>query len=362
MKRFYSIATILLLSTVFAQCNPPAGTIEVYAELNENPGNLTVSSDGRVFASVHQFRPGSARVVEITPDGRMTPYPDAGWNADPDRRENVFQSILGIQLDNQNRLWVLDNGLGAQPIPPRLFAFDIQSGRLVVRYEFPAGTAAAGSFLNDLAVDAERSFVYIADIGGAAEPGIVVVDFSDPAAIRSHRFNGAAQFQPEDIDVVVDGAVVHLGGKPARIGINPITISADGDTVFFGAMSSTSWYSVPAEQLRTARETSDLQIQLVGNKPVSDGASTDADGRHYFTNLANNSIDYLEKGAVITMAKDDRLLNWPDALSFDDTGWLYVATNRLHLSPALNGGSEGAPDGGYYIVRIYTGADGIAGR
>ena len=101
----------------------------------------------------------------------MTPYPDAGWNADPERRDNVFQSVLGVQVDTRQRLWVLDNGLGAAPIAPRLFAFDLKTGRLAIRYEFPATTAAAGSFLNDLAVDAERGFVYIADIGGSGAAG-----------------------------------------------------------------------------------------------------------------------------------------------------------------------------------------------
>ncbi|MCR9143511.1 MAG: major royal jelly family protein [bacterium] len=362
MKRICLFALLALGAVAFTYCGPPPGTIEVYAELKENPGNVTVSSDDRVFASVHQFRPGSARLVEITPDGRMTAYPDAGWNADPERRENVFRSVLGVQVDTQDRLWVLDNGLGVRPIAPRLFAFDIKTGRLDIRYEFPAKSGAPGSFLNDLAVDAKRGFVYIADIGGAGQPGIVVVNFSNPDEITSHRFDGAEGFQPEDVDVVVDGKVVSMGGQPARIGINPITISRDGETVFFGPMSGTSYYSVPAEQLRSPGETSALKIERVGPKPVSDGASTDRAGRHYFTNLANNSIDVLKDGELKTLVKDDRLLNWPDALSFGGDGWLYVATNRLHLSPALNGGTEGAGDGGFYIVRIAAGAKGVAGR
>lgn len=362
MKRMYSFSIVVGLGLLLTLCRPAPGTIEVYAELEENPGNLTVSADGRVFASVHQFRPGAARVVEISTDGRMTPYPDAGWNADPERRDNVFQSVLGVQVDTRDRLWVLDNGLGPVPIAPRLFAFDLNTGRLAIRYEFPATSAAAGSFLNDLAVDAERGFVYIADIGGSGQPGIVVVDLSNPEAISSHRFDGASAFAPEDVDVVVDGNVVRMGGEPARIGINPITISADGQTVYFGPMSATSYYRVSADQLRTPGESAKLTVERAGPKPVSDGASTDRAGRHYFTNLANNSIDVLADGKLTTLVKDDRLLNWPDALSFDDDGWLYVATNRLHLSPALNGGTEGAPDGGFYIVRIATDADGVPGR
>lgn len=361
--RSVAVSVSLALSLVLgAACSPPIGTLQVYAEMQENPGNVTVSADGRVFASIHQFRPGSARLVEVMRDGTLKPFPNAAWNANDGSNESAFQAILGVQIDGRNRLWALDNGLGPGPRPPRLFAFDVSSGKLVMQYEFPADVAPAGSFLNDLAVDADSSFVYIADIGGATEPGIVVVNFSDASAVRSHRFDGHKSFVAAEHDVVVDLKSVKMGGQPARIGINPITVSADYSTVYFGPMSGTIWYQVAAKSLQTPGATEDLPIYAIGPKPVSDGASTDRKGRHYFTNLANNSIDIMERQVVRTLVKDDTLLNWPDALSFDDDGWLYVATNRLHLSPPLNGGTEGAPDGGFYIVRIYTGAAGVAGR
>ena len=371
MNRMKKLFVLLMAAGAMLACRPEPGTIEVYAELKENPGNLTVTAEGRVFASVHQFRPGSARVVEVSSDGSMKPYPDSRWNALPSDGStdftNKFRSVLGLQVDQKNRLWILDNGLGEPAIAPRLFAFDLANNELVLTYEFSAEVAAPGSFLNDLAVDAERGYVYIADIGGGYQPGLVVVKMADLAAVTGYRYTGAAAFEAENADVVVDGTAVKMGGQPARIGLNPITLSADGETLFFGAMSGTSYYGVATRELRATgaavRDAQSLTITRVGPKPVSDGASTDRSGRHYFTNLANNSIDVLEtRGELRTLAKDDRLLNWPDALSFDGEGWLYVATNRLHLSPPLNGGTEGAPDGGFYIVRIATDARGVPGR
>ena len=61
-----------------------------------------------------------------------------------------------------------------------------------------------------------------------------------------------------------------------------------------------------------------------------------------------------------TLVQDDRL-SWPDALSFGEPGWLYIAVNQLHRSPALNGGVEGAKPP-FRIMRVYTGTEGLAGR
>ena len=363
--RLFAFITVLLVAIA---CKPAVGTIEVVAEMKENPGNLTVSADGRVFASVHQFRGGAARLVEVGRDGSMTPWPNAAWNAlpdAPDANKDAFQSVLGVQIDQKGRLWALDNGLGPNPRAPRLFAFNLENGQLEFGFEFPGDVAAPGSFLNDLAVDAQRGFVYIADIGGATKPGIVVVDVNGN---RSYRYDEHESFPAEDLDIVVEGRVMHLPGPdgqptPARIGINPITLSADNEVLYYGAMSGKTWYRMPAGLLREGADAEKVHaaIQTEGPKAISDGASTDADGRHYFTNLGNNSIDILEGGKTTTLAKDDKLLLWPDALSFGESGWLYVAVNQLHNSPPLNGGQEGAK-GPFYILRIYTGTEGIAGR
>ena len=89
---------------------------------------------------------------------------------------------------------------------------------------------------------------------------------------------------------------------------------------------------------------------------MSDGAATDAAGNHYFTDLGHNAIAVLKPdGRLETLVEDDRLL-WPDALSFGEPGWLYIAVNQLHLAPPLNGGVEGARSP-FRIMRVYTGGE-----
>jgi sugar lactone lactonase YvrE len=341
------------------------GALEVVAELPINPGNLAVTAEGRVFATVHQFRRADAQLIEVTGPETYRPWPNTAWNGPFGSGPEVLNSVLGIAIDRKGRLWVLDNGLGDPPQAPKLVAFSISDGKPVFRYDFPPETGPAGSFLNDLAVDDERGFVYIADPGGTREPGLVTVDINQPS---SRRFSASPALQAEDVDLVVGERLISTKGKdgvfkPARVPLNPITLSANGETLYFGAMNGRTWYQIPAKLLREAANDAAIAaaIAKVGPKPVSDGASTDAEGNHYFTDLGNNAITVLHSdGRLETLVQDERLI-WPDALSFGEPGWLYVAVNQLHLAPMLNGGVDGAQPP-FRILRVYTGTEGIAGR
>ena len=361
-----------LLLTVFvlplpgvASDAPKPGTLERVAELPINPGNLAVTADGRVFATVHQFRRADAQLIEITGPAAYRPWPNAAWNQAFGSGPDVLNSPLGITIDRKDRLWVIDNGLGDPPQQPKLLAFSLADGALAFRHDFTPETGPVGSFLNDLAVDDERGFVYIADVGGRAEPALVWVDLNTGTA---RRFTGASALEAEDVDLVVGGRILGSEGddgrfEPARIAVNPITLSADGDTLYFGAMNGETWYRLPTRLLRAGADDAIIAgaIKRAGPKPVSDGASTDTAGNHYFTDLGHNAISVLRaNGKLETLVQDGRLL-WPDALSFGEPGWLYIAVNQLHLAPRLNGGVE-AGEPPYLILRVATGSEGIAGR
>ena len=365
-----ALAALLLVLPLLATLPARAGeqllpgAIEAVAELPINPGNLAVTESGRVFATVHQFRRAEAQLIEVTGPNSYRPWPNLAWNGAFGSGPEVLNSVLGIRIDGQNRLWVLDNGLGDpahQPDqPPKLLAFALADGQPVFRYDFPPETAPTGSFPNDLAVDADRGFVYIADPGGSQAPALVILDLNQRV---SRRFTTSLALQAEDRDLVIEGRVIGLPGadgklKPARIAVNPITLSADGETLFFGAMNGATWYQVPARLLREGADdvTIAAAITKVGPKPLSDGAATDAAGNHYFTDLSHNAISLLSPdGKLEPLVVDDRLL-WPDALDFGEPDWLYIAVNQLHRAPPLNSGVDGA-ELPFRIMRVYTGSD-----
>ncbi|MET3930180.1 sugar lactone lactonase YvrE [Lysobacter sp. OAE881] len=140
-------------------------------------------------------------------------------------------------------------------------------------------------------------------------------------------------------------------------------LSADGETLYFGSMNGTSWYSVPARLFRDGASDAEIGRGIVraGSKPLSDGAATDAEGNHFITNLPDNGIDLLTKdGKLQPLVRDPRFL-WADNAHFGQDSWLYVAINQLHRNPIFTGAEDrGQPP--YLIARIWTGTRGQPGR
>lgn len=184
----------------------------------------------------------------------------------------------------------------------------------------------------------------------------------------ARRFEAHPSLQPEDVDLVVEGKVLSrpdASGKlvPVRIGINPISLSSDRETLFYGAMTGTSLWSIPAKLFREGAtdEAIAAAVKRVGSKPVSDGISTDTKGNHYITNLKDNAIDVLTSDGKLSHLVEDKRLIWSDSLSFGEPSWLYVAVNQLNRSLLLNPKTdEGKPP--YLIVRTQTGTQGVPGR
>lgn len=354
---------------------PQRGTLEVVAELPLRPWNHAVTRDGRIFATVVRSTREQPALIEITGRNQYKPFPNAAWNATFGSSPNVLNCPHGVRLDEQNRLWVIDRGAwailpdnGRSPLPdqqPKLLAFDINTGNLVYRLDLSEAVAPKSKTLvQDLAIDDRNGFVYIADPGIAVPPAIIVVDLQRKTA---RRFEAHPSLKSEDVDLVVEKKVIGrtVNGKftPNRIGINPISLSADRETLFYGAMTGTSLWSVPTQLLREGAndQTIAAAIEQVGSKPVSDGMSTDTEGNHFITNVGDNAIDVLTSdGKLSRLVQDDRLI-WADSVGFGEPTWLYITVNQLNRSLLLNPSrDEGKPP--YLILRVWTGTQGQPGR
>lgn len=354
---------------------PQRGTLEVVAELPLRPWNHAVTRDGRIFATVVRSTREQPALIEITGRNQYKPFPNAAWNATFGSSPDVLNCPHGVRLDDQNRLWVIDRGAwailpdnGRSPLPdqqPKLLAFDINTGNLVYRLDLSEAVAPKSKTLvQDLAIDDRNGFVYIADPGIAVPPAIIVVDLQRQTA---RRFEAHPSLKAEDVDLVVEGKVIGrtVNGKftPNRIGINPISLSADRETLFYGAMTGTSLWSVPTQLLREGAndQTIAAAIEQVGSKPVSDGMSTDTEGNHFITNVGDNAIDVLTSAGKLSRLVQDERLIWADSVGFGEPTWLYISVNQLNRSLLLNPSrDEGKPP--YLILRVWTGTQGQPGR
>jgi len=304
------------------------------------------------------------RLIEVTGHHSYAPFPGEPRNGRPADTTEGLNTPRGIAVDGKDRLWVIDPGnQRAHPQLPKLVAFDITTRELNYRFNFTSKIAPPEQLLQDLAVDAWRGVVFIADCGPS--PALVMVDTNNNTARRfsSHPALAAGL-------VRATGAGMRRGttGKRrtmahVRGGISSITLSADGETLYFGARNGGTWYAVPTRLFRAnaADATIRAAIKRVGPKPLSDSASTDAEDNHFFTNLTDNGIDVLSRrGTLRPFIRDQRLAS-PDNLQFGPGAWLYVTVNQLSDRSILHASAQPeAPS--YLIARVWTGTHGAPPR
>lgn len=326
----------------FARSGPP---LEVVLASPRRPGNVAVAPDGRVFITYHALSDAPAQLAEIK-NGRALPYPDSSLQRNGAAASDAtIDTPLGLQVDRQQRLWVIDMGLNLGKT--RLWSFDLRKNVALPTIELSAEIAPKGSFVQDFAVDERRGWIYLADI---ANPGLIALNLKTGQA---RRFGGHPSLQSEDIDMVIDGKTVDFAGKPARVGVNPLSLSDDRETLYFGAMNGTRWYRLPTRLLREGKSDAEIAaaIEVAGPKPISDGVATDRKGNHYYTDLQRHAISRLSRDGQVRDVVRDANLNWPDNLSLGPDGWVYVVANQLHLTSAFTG----QPDRGrppYYVYRF----------
>ncbi|MGY4531727.1 sugar lactone lactonase YvrE [Pseudomonas sp. TE3786] len=348
-----SLALLALsLSTLnVAFAAPKTGELQVVAELPIRPGNVAPAAHDRVFATVHPLgAPTTAQLIEITSRNSYKAWPNASLQRGTGAANDAqIDSPLGIAVDGKNRLWITDMGLNLGKT--RLWAFDIASGRELYRIELPQAIAPKGSFIQDLAVDDKAGWIYLADI---ANPGLIAVQI---ASGKARRFSGHPALQAEpDAQMVIAGKAIQFQGKPASVAVNPLSLSADHATLFFGAMNGKTWYSVPTKLLRDGASDQQIgaAISRVGPKPVSDGAATDAQGRHFFTNVNDGGIDVLNPDGSLRPLVRDARLDWPDSVHQSGNGWLYISVNQLYKTPAFSGAEDGGKPP-YLVMRVWPG-------
>ncbi|MEB3279672.1 MAG: hypothetical protein VKK42_12230 [Lyngbya sp.] len=97
-------------------------SINIVAELPVAPGNITVTPQGRIFLSLHQFYNPDFHVAELV-NGSLVPFPNEN------KQGITFEAVLGIHCDLNGCLWILDNGHQSQSVP-KLVAWDLDKNQL----------------------------------------------------------------------------------------------------------------------------------------------------------------------------------------------------------------------------------------
>lgn len=342
-----------------------AQALELVAEFDTTtpPANIAIGADGRIFLSVHGGYGQALRLMELMPDGTVKPYPNEAWAHKPTKAhpEIGLNGILGVNVDRDGILWMLENTWTPEHAD-RLIGWDTVNEKLHRIIRLPAPITRPDTVLNDLAIDRDNEHIYITDAAGPNTSAIIVVDLKTGQARRV--LQGTAPTQPEDIDIVIDGKVVNHNGKPTRISINPITIDAKNEYVYFGPMSSLSLYRINTQALRDAALSSDAllaQVERVGDKRISDGITIDGAGNVYISALSEKEVGVTKPDGTYQTLHQHNDLAWIDGLAFGADGYVYASVNELHKSPVFNQGKNHAT-GNFKLFRFKALAPGQTGR
>lgn len=334
-----------------------AGLEQVLAH-HEPIGNVAVSAAGRVFFTVHpEARPRGPRLLEWR-DGKAEAFPAA------DIQANVLESPLGIVIDRQGRIWVIDpanHGLGR----PRVVAIDLASGLVVHEHVFPRDIAPRGSFLQDLQVDPAGRFVYIADTSfWRKSPALIVYDTATRRSRRLLEDHPSVRAQDWLIRTPIR-EMRFVGGLVAmKPGLDGIALDPTGQWLNFGAMAHDTLYRIATSDLLDAQLTpAELaeRVESLGKKPLSDGLSADLAGNIYITDVEHGAVLRMAPGGQLTTIARSPRIRWADALSFGPNGWLYLADSALP-EVILKTRTHIEGHGPYHVYRFRPGTNGVPGQ
>ncbi|MGD2143372.1 MAG: L-dopachrome tautomerase-related protein [Anaerolineae bacterium] len=307
------------------------------------PAGVKIDHDGNYYVSVPRWAPGipaTVNKIEIV-DGKplLSAYPS--WEMNEIGDPNALQSVLGWQIDENNRAWFLDQGHieGAPCIDgaQKLVCWDIASNEFLESIKIPREIASyKASFLNDLMVDNKNGFIYIADSGIFSDPlegGLIVYDMHTRELRRVLHQHASTQDVP--------GYWFEIAGKkvwrdePMRTGADGIALSADRKTLYWCPLTARHLYSIDTallQDMSTPHEEIEKAVVDLGDKGTnSDGLGADNEGDIYYTMLEGQGIGiYSPQGKTFKPFVTDERMIWVDGMVFDNRGNLVFNSNRLH--------------------------------
>lgn len=336
---------------------PSDSLIEVL-EFHEPVGNIAVSNSERIFFSIHPEARSNFKIMEWI-NNEAIPFPSESFQKDS------LTNVLGIVIDRQNRLWLLDNGFHGLE-RPTIWAIDLQNDQVVYKHEFSKSIAPPGSYLNDLQVSEDGRFVFITDMSYIAQkPALIVHDCLDRQSRR--RLEGRASVEPEDYFIETEQGKMSflLGAIMLKPGVDGIALDHHNKKLYFSAMTNSGLYRIDQDVLTNfhlKEEAINAAEERLCDKPIADGLSVDRSGRVYITDVEHSSVlVWDEKDGLRTLIRDESKVRWADGLSFGKEDELYISDsalpdimfkNRKHIHDA-------AP---YYIFKVRTGFKGYSGQ
>lgn len=335
------------------------------------PAGVKVDHQGQYYVSVPRMSQGIPATMNriVVKDGKPLLEAFPSWDFNKAGDVNALQSVLGYEIDEYNRMWLLDQGkIAYEPSTEgsqKLVIWDLKRNSLIDSIVIPDEIAPyRTSFLNDLVVDNKNGFVYLTD-SGCGYPdhplrgGIIVYNMKTKSFRRVLDRQFSTQDFP-DFHFQIDYKPV-FKNQPLRIGADGIALSADRSTLFYCQVTGRNLYAIHTGLLRNEQiplEQINGAVQVLGSKgTTTDGMHADNRGNLFYTMLEGKGIGFFDARdrSFNKFVSDDRML-WVDGVAFDQKGSIIFNNNRLH---EMFGGYEIDWNNPYNLIiwKAYVGKD-----
>ncbi len=324
-----------------------ASQAEVVAKFELPPMHVTISPEGRIFMDALARDPeSSVKTIELKA-GAMVPFPAP-------ELQHKFTTIHGLSADRRGRLWILDPGNYAFSHRPRIYGYDIDSGKEIEDYAFPAAVAPLGSMLNDVVMDEKRDIVWISDTGSLIRDS-ALIEFNIPQRRSRRALAGHPSVSPGTFDIVVEGQPFRVWRviRP-KYGVDGLAIDPSGTWLYYSPLNQGALYRIPLLRLAdpTLAERSLAEhSERVAETTMSDGMLFDRQGRLYLSDIEHSAVVRLTPdGRLETILKDPRF-RWPISFALAPGGQIYFTCGSIDRVQRATR-SEQLAVGPYYLYRF----------
>jgi sugar lactone lactonase YvrE len=378
MKRII-ISLAIIAATAFGLESASAAQpqLEIVAEWNSLPymvkgsiqnstallQGVKVDSKGNMYVSTARWAQGiPATLSKLEKNGDvyvLVPFPSEEMN--DVMNPKGLKAVLGFEIDRNDVMWILDQGhIAGAPSNPgdeKLILWDLKRNREIQRYIFSdADTNKTCSFLNDVVVDNDTGFAYIADSGIFCSPldgGLIVYDSHTNKARRVLDRTKFTNNEPNfffnisseryDIRPVTESS-------PMLTGADGIALSGDKKTLYWTCLTGHTLWALDTKILRDSlrhpwhhhdfwhhfyvREKEiEEAVRLVTTLPSNtDGMTADRDNNIYMTALTLNGLMKLNaETGLVERFVFHREMSWNDTLAWGPDGSLYIVSNHLNV-------------------------------
>lgn len=327
---------------------------------------VKVDSRGNIYVSTARWNgkeiPATlSKLVRENNGWVLQPFPSEEMN-DTDN-EDGLKAVLGFEIDRDDVMWILDQGhIAGAPSGPKdekLVLWDLKENRELKRYIFSdKDSDKNASFLNDVAVDNDSGFSYIADSGINSNPlsgGLIIYNRNNNTARRILDKSPFTANEPHFF-FNIDGNPVTKGG-PMLTGADGIALSGDKKTLYWTNLTGNTLYSLDTALLRdfnTPESEIEKAVQIVTSLPSNtDGITSDRDGNLYMTALTLNGIMRRDaRTGELSRFVYHKSMSWPDTVGWGPNKSLYVVSNHLNLYVQGDMDFEGPAVPNFRIWRI----------